>query len=159
MAKVYPKIKSITYFDEYLLVEKLSVFFNDKKVNVFIKFLKNLEFEEVNDPKKANLLFENDNALGEEAYRIVAREGVIKIYSSTDRGAFYGFITLRLMLDGEKQIKEFELYDEPDLKVRGLMMDISRNKVPKVETVKNIIDMMAFLKLNHLELYVEGFSF
>ena len=50
MAKVYPKIKSITYFDEYLLVEKLSVFFNDKKVNVFIKFLKNLEFEEVMSP-------------------------------------------------------------------------------------------------------------
>lgn len=159
MAKVYPKIKSITYFDEYLLVDKISVFFNNKKVNVFIKFLENLEYEEVDDEKKANVLFENDSALGKEAYRIVARGGVIKIYSSTDSGAFYGFITLRLLLDGVNKTKEFELYDEPDLKVRGLMMDISRNKVPKVETIKKIIDMMAFLKLNHLELYVEGFSF
>ena len=43
MAKVYPKIKSITYFDEYLLVDKISVFFNNKKVNVFIKFLYSAE--------------------------------------------------------------------------------------------------------------------
>ena len=56
-------------------------------------------------------------------------------------------------------LKNFEIFDEPAIKTRGLMLDISRNKVPKVETIKYLIDMMAKLKMNHLELYVEGFSF
>ena len=45
---------------------------------------------------------------------------------------------------------------EPDLKIRGFMLDISRNKVAKISTIKYIIDIMSDLKMNHFELYVEG---
>jgi hypothetical protein len=39
------------------------------------------------------------------------------------------------------------------------MLDISRNKIPTIETLKVIAQLLADLKYNHLELYIEGFSF
>ncbi|MHC4917761.1 MAG: beta-N-acetylhexosaminidase, partial [Planctomycetota bacterium] len=43
----------------------------------------------------------------------------------------------------------------PDFPQRGLMLDISRCKVPKMETLFDIVDLMARLKLNQLQLYTE----
>ncbi|CAK4867084.1 unnamed protein product [Aphanomyces euteiches] len=39
------------------------------------------------------------------------------------------------------------------------MLDIGRSKVPKLETLYQLVDMMANLKLNQLQLYMEGFPF
>ncbi|MBQ3593649.1 MAG: family 20 glycosylhydrolase, partial [Clostridia bacterium] len=45
--------------------------------------------------------------------------------------------------------------DEPDFEYRGLYHDITRGKVAKVETLKKLIDDMAYFKMNSLQLYVE----
>lgn len=158
MYNIYPKVKSIKYLDGHFIFEKLSVFLSFEKVNAFTKLLKEMKIEAVTSFNEANILLENDNSLNEEAYRIDVGKENIKIGYSTDKGLFYAFITLKQIINGNS-IDCFSLYDEPDLKVRGLMIDISRNKVPTVSTIKKIIDIMAFFKLNHLELYVEGFSF
>ena len=99
-----------------------------------------------------------DNSLNEEAYLLVVDEQRIKICSKTDVGAFYAFTTLNQLINQEGIIPCCEIKDEPDLKIRGFMMDISRAKVPKLDTIKQIIDLLSNLKYNHLELYVEGFS-
>ena len=39
------------------------------------------------------------------------------------------------------------------------MLDIGRNKVPKTDEVLRLIDMLAGLKINHVELYIEGIPF
>jgi hypothetical protein len=39
------------------------------------------------------------------------------------------------------------------------MLDISRDKVPTLQTLLRLADLFALLKINHLELYIEGFSF
>ncbi len=65
----------------------------------------------------------------------------------------------QIVRQSDKMIKNLEIEDYPDLKIRGLMIDISRDKVPTIKTIKNIIDMISSLKMNHIELYVEGFSF
>jgi hypothetical protein len=39
------------------------------------------------------------------------------------------------------------------------MLDISRDKVPTKETLMTIVQLIADLKYNHFELYIEGFSF
>ena len=59
----------------------------------------------------------------------------------------------------DEMAKFVDIEDVPDLKIRGVMLDISRAKVPSVETIKNTIKLLAELKYNHLELYIEGFSF
>ena len=41
------------------------------------------------------------------------------------------------------------------MEYRGFYHDTTRGKVPKVETLKMLIDQMAYYKLNSLQLYVE----
>jgi len=45
--------------------------------------------------------------------------------------------------------------DWPDFPVRGLMLDISRDKVPRMETLFELIDMLAGWKINQIQLYTE----
>ena len=94
----------------------------------------------------------------EEEYHLIIKENRIQIISKTEKAAFYGLITLK-QLQSEQIIETQEIKDKPDLKVRSLMLDISRAKVLNVSSIKKIIDLIAELKYNHLELYVEGFSY
>lgn len=94
----------------------------------------------------------------EEEYHLIIQEDRIQIISKTEKAAFYGLVTLK-QLQSEQIIETQDIKDKPDLKVRGLMLDISRAKVLNVSSIKKIIDLMAELKYNHLELYVEGFSY
>lgn len=94
----------------------------------------------------------------EEEYHLIIQEDRIQIISKTEKAAFYGLATLK-QLQSEQIIETQEIKDKPDLEVRGLMLDISRAKVLNVSSIKKIIDLMAELKYNHLELYVEGFSY
>jgi len=45
--------------------------------------------------------------------------------------------------------------DWPDLAVRGVMLDVSRDRVPTLETLLALIDRLAGWKLNQLQLYTE----
>ena len=94
----------------------------------------------------------------EEEYHLIIQEDRLQIISKTEKAAFYGLITLK-QLQSEQIIETQNIKDKPDLEVRGLMLDISRAKVLNVSSIKKIIDLMAELKYNHLELYVEGFSY
>ncbi len=100
------------------------------------------------------------NHLENEAYRLTITEENIKIESGSEAGAFYAIKTLeQLIRNNGTNIPCVAIEDAPDIKVRGLMLDISRAKVPTIKTLKEIVDTISRLKYNHLELYVEGFSF
>lgn len=103
-------------------------------------------------------IIHNDFMEKEEAYQILIEENGITISSKSDVGAFYAVITLKQLVNDEYQVPLGEIEDCPDLKIRGFMMDISRAKVPNINTIKQVIRLLADLKYNHLELYVEGFS-
>ena len=45
--------------------------------------------------------------------------------------------------------------DWPDFPNRGLMLDISRDKVPTMETLYALVDLLASWKINQLQLYTE----
>ena len=42
---------------------------------------------------------------------------------------------------------------------RGLMLDISRNRVPTVETLHSLVDALQALNYNELQLYTEPVSY
>ena len=48
-----------------------------------------------------------------------------------------------------------EIEDAPDIENRGVMLDISRNKVPRLETLFDLVDLLASWKINQLQLYTE----
>src|SRR5207342_333696 len=45
--------------------------------------------------------------------------------------------------------------DWPDFAVRGVMLDISRDKVPTMATLYEMVNLFASLKINQLQLYTE----
>lgn len=45
--------------------------------------------------------------------------------------------------------------DSPDLEVRGLMIDVSRCRVPTRKTLSGLLDFMLLLRMNQLQLYTE----
>jgi hexosaminidase len=45
--------------------------------------------------------------------------------------------------------------DWPDRPIRGVMLDVSRAKVPTLQTLFKLVDRLASFKVNHLQLYME----
>lgn len=92
-------------------------------------------------------------------YRITAQENKITVMYKSKESAFHAFVTLWQIYKNGEKLSCFEIADTADFKNRGFMLDISRGKVPKPETVKHLVDMLARFKYNQLQLYIEGFSF
>jgi hypothetical protein len=91
-----------------------------------------------------------------QGYRIEIRPGNILVLASDDAGAFYGLMTLRQLATHCADAWPCGIIeDAPDYPSRGVMLDISRDKVPTMDTLRMIVDELAAWKINHLELYTE----
>ena len=98
--------------------------------------------------------------LPDQGYSLMVSNNGIDIEYADDAGLFYSMVTLADIAEQTgKELPGMSITDWPDLPVRGAMLDISRDKIPTMETLYEIIDFLAGLKYNHLQLYVEGFSF
>ena len=98
-----------------------------------------------------------DPSLPAQGYRLRIGEDGAALDAADDAGAFYGRATmaqLRASSDGAG-LPEGEIEDWPDIAVRGVMLDVSRDKVPTVETLEALLDRLASWKVNHVELYME----
>ncbi|BBI36349.1 glycoside hydrolase family 20 zincin-like fold domain-containing protein [Cohnella abietis] len=103
--------------------------------------------------------FERDNGLAKEEYKLTITPTGIRIEYGSKAGAFYAVSTLKQIIQQSKEIPCLTIHDEPSFPIRGFMLDVSRNKMPTLTTLYHFVDMMAELKLNHLQLYFEGVTF
>ncbi len=93
-------------------------------------------------------------------YTVSVRPDEVILKYSNAEGAFHAFITLcQLITVYGKELPCCEIRDYPALSIRGVMLDISRGKVPTLDTLKAVADKLAIFKMNHLQLYIEGLSF
>lgn len=113
-------------------------------------------------PRHRNILLELklDTALaGEQAYTLNIQPGRITIAGRDHAALFYGKQTLLQVLDyalaEKKPLPCLWIEDWPDFSKRGFMLDISRDKVPTMETLYKLIDLLASWKINELQLYTE----
>lgn len=89
-----------------------------------------------------------------QEYKMNLSSKAIKVIASSQAMAFYAVQTL-------KQILKFgycdfsEIYDSPDFENRGFYLDITRGRIPTLETLKELVDNLAYYKINMLQLYVE----
>jgi hypothetical protein len=91
-----------------------------------------------------------------QQYRISITPRKITIAAKDDAGAFYASRTLaQLREQFGDALPCMELDDWPDYPVRGVMLDISRDKVPTLATLFSLIDLLAGWKINQLQLYTE----
>jgi hypothetical protein len=91
-----------------------------------------------------------------DGYRLsISREGV-KAEGDGDPGLRYAIESLSQLLPAKgRSLPCLEMVDSPDLPKRGLLLDISRGKVPTLATLKELVDFMVSVKLNLLMLYTE----
>lgn len=94
---------------------------------------------------------------GPEAYRLtVASDGVL-IAASASAGAYYAVQTLRdLVAEFGRSLPVCRIDDDPDFGRRGVSHDCSRGKVPRLATLKALVERLARWKINELQLYVEN---
>ncbi len=88
----------------------------------------------------------------------IDKTGAVKIQANSDAGAFYARQTLKQLerqYAGTGLLPAIHIEDWPDFPNRGAMLDVARDKVPTMDTLKQLVDMFAELKFNQLQLYTE----
>ncbi|MBS1371086.1 MAG: family 20 glycosylhydrolase [Lentisphaeria bacterium] len=95
-----------------------------------------------------------------EGYRLeTAPEGGL-LFAASDAGFYYGLLTFRQLLAEPSRVPGVLIADAPDFPRRGYMLDVSRCKVPTMESLKSLIDSLSLLRYNELQLYTEhSFAF
>ena len=97
------------------------------------------------------------NGVTKEAYclQVSPSQGVI-ISAGDAAGVFYGITTLLALISNESaqaalRAPAVEIYDAPRFHFRGFLLDVARH-FPKKEAVFKLIDLLAFYKINTLNL-------
>ena len=98
-----------------------------------------------------------DASLGSQRYTLTRTDGgPARLTGGSEAALFWGLQTLeQLVRQSGPALPNFEINDWPDLEVRGYMLDVSRCKVPTMETLYRLVDRLAGLKYNQLQLYME----
>ncbi|MEK0315509.1 beta-N-acetylhexosaminidase [Cohnella sp. 56] len=114
------------------------------------------------DAPAASARIAHDPALHPQGYELAWDAEGLRLSASTAQGLHYALLTAAQMIDGQRESGEWAhcvVEDAPEFPVRGVMLDIGRGKIPKMETLYALIDLLSGLKFNHLQLYMEGFAF
>ena len=98
-----------------------------------------------------------------QGYHLEISEQGISVSAANAMGLYYGVLTLSQWLTlamfeehrPVEQLRCLNIQDWPDYQHRGLMIDISRTKVPTMDELQRIIDFAASFKINQIQLYME----
>lgn len=163
--KIIPKPKKVVLNEGIFDIKDLKYFNAEKEfaniIQSYIKNYNNLDLEFSDESiQSGNLLFIKKDKFKEEDYHIHIEEDKIRIEYNTQKGVFYALVTLsQIQMEYGEKLPICVIEDSPSFEVRGIMIDISRSKVPTLKTLLEYVDILSRLKINRLELYIEGLSF
>jgi hypothetical protein len=91
-----------------------------------------------------------------EGYALAISKTGIEISFRETGGLRAATATLRQLLrEYGRRLPCLRIRDWPDFPRRGVMLDISRGRVPKLETLLDLAEKLSDLKINELQLYTE----
>jgi hexosaminidase len=97
-----------------------------------------------------------DPTLAPQGYELHIADDGIELVGADAAGLFYGEATLAQLAHlHQGRVPAGTVRDHPDLPARGVMLDVSRDKVPTMATLFALIDRLAGLKVNQVQLYIE----
>ncbi len=112
--------------------------------------------EHSDKPRTATILLSLNPDLPAQGYTLHVTPRQITLTGADSAGLFYASRTLlQLVRQYRDAIPACLIADAPDFPTRGVMLDISRDKVPTMETLFRLAEELANWKINHLELYTE----
>lgn len=92
----------------------------------------------------------------DQAYRLAIGPDGVTLAASHLAGFRYGLQTLeRLIRDCPRGLPCVTITDWPDFPARGVMLDISRDKVPTMASLESLVRRLASWRANQLQLYIE----
>ena len=99
-------------------------------------------------------------SLAKQAYAAIVTNGSAALSAISAVGLGYALSTFTQLIElssspGELELPCLSIEDSPDFPVRGVMLDISRDKVPTLATLQTLVDRLAHWKVNQLQLYME----
>lgn len=107
------------------------------------------------DILKTGIRLNENTDLAEQSYTLTIDETGILI-EGYEAGLFYAVCTLsQLIMHYGNTLPYMTINDAPDFPARGVMLDISRDKVPTLATLFELVNKLASLKINELQLYIE----
>lgn len=91
-----------------------------------------------------------------EGYNLIIAADRVRLEFRDNGGLRAAAVTLRQLLrQYGRKVPCLKIRDWPDFARRGVMLDISRGRVPKLETLLELVDHLAGFKINEFQLYTE----
>ncbi|MEM5947654.1 family 20 glycosylhydrolase [Spirochaetia bacterium 38H-sp] len=138
----------------YIRVKELIT--NEESKTFSDEFIFTLKQYSIGDSLPPSISAIKDETLPEEGYILDTRGESILIKYKDSRGLLWAVKTLYLLTDiKNNSIPSVFIKDWPDVSRRAFMLDISRDKVPSLSTVFEMIDILSLLKFNEIQLYIE----
>jgi hypothetical protein len=110
--------------------------------------------------KLAEPLKKAPDTVRDQAYVLRVDTDEVVAAATTPQGLFYAAQTLRQLLSTKSTLPCITIADWPTYPYRGVMLDISRYRVPTLDSLFDRIERLAALKINVFQLYTEHtFSF
>jgi len=98
----------------------------------------------------------NNMEMAEQEYQLEITTETISISGGSSVAIHYAIMTLnQIIAQSGRELPTLVIEDSPDFPTRGVMLDISRDKVPTMKTLFELVDMFTMMKINHLQLYME----
>lgn len=97
----------------------------------------------------------------EQSFGIEIRKDVLLIKHCDELGILYAHhIMAQLVCQCSSSLPQLVLFDKPDFSQRGVILDVSRDKIPTMDTLFELIDYWSSLRINQLQFYTEhAFSY
>ena len=91
-----------------------------------------------------------------DGYNLIITHGGVRIETRAVGGERAAFATLhQLRQQYGSKIPCLRIRDWPDFPRRGVMLDISRGRVPNLATLLDLVEQLASFKINEFQLYTE----
>jgi hexosaminidase len=145
--------------NSFILPQEFRFFCSDDSLSEGITpWTEKLSLIQAESIEQANLVIQKESLGHPEAYFLKLENDQITLKAETASGVFRGLSKVFEVFqfrEAGTQIPGFVIEDAPSLNRRGFMLDISRCKVPTMEELFRLIDLLALIGYNELQLYIE----
>lgn len=105
---------------------------------------------------KGDIQLKLDATLEKQRYTLnIVEEGIFLCGGSLDALGWAVQTLRQIVRQYAGLLPQVSIDDEPDIKNRGFFFDVTRGRILTLDSLKWLADIMAFYKMNQLQLYVE----
>jgi len=159
LPELFPTTRKISETgNSFILPQELRFFCSDQSLSEgIIPWAGKLDLKQAASTELANLVVQKESFGHPEAYSLKLEKEQTAIRAESAVGVFRALSKVFQIFQFREEGTQpgFVIEDNPSLNRRGFMLDISRCKVPTMEELFRLIDLLALIGYNELQLYIE----